>query len=147
MDVDQRLIGERSQPVFREVERGSIRRFAQALGLTDAKYRDVEAAQALGYRDIVAPPTYAVTLLPWEIPGLQVPSAGVLHGEQSFEWEDSICAGDRLSVTGWVDTIKSRGALHIITIASEGINQMGNLAFRAQAVLIVTEETAHANRG
>lgn len=150
MILNHELLGQRSEPLVREVERGAIRKFAAALGHNDAMYHDVEAARALGFRDLPAPPTFAVTLLPWHIPGLTMPAAGVLHGEQAFEWEAPICAGDAITVTGWVEDVKSRagqgGRMHIITIASEGVNQAGEWAFRAKAVIIATEEGEHETR-
>ena len=148
LKLDESLLGQRSEPVVREVERGAIRKFAAALGLDDPIHTAVEAARARGYRDLVAPPTFAVTLLPFEAPGLRLPKAGVLHGEQEFEWGAAICAGDRLTVTGWVEDVKTRsgagGKMHIISVASEAVNQDGERAFRAKAVLIVTEEVEHA---
>ncbi|NMP21088.1 MaoC family dehydratase [Sulfobacillus sp. DSM 109850] len=151
MLFQEEKIGQRSQPITHEVERGAIRRFARALGLTSAIHQDVASAQAAGFRDLVAPPTFVVTLLPWQIPGLTLPSAGVLHGEQEFWWGEPICAGDQIQVTGWVEDVKTRsgktGRMHIITIASEGMHQDEQPAFRARAVLIVTEEAENASRG
>lgn len=148
MHIEPHRLGARSEPVVHEIERGSIRRYARALGLTNAIHYDVEKARAEGYRDLVAPPTYAVTLLPWNIPGLNLPPAGVLHGEQAFEWgADPICAGDQIEVTGWVADVKTRGGMHIIGIESEGQHAGRGQAFHARAVLIVTEEVEHASRG
>src|SRR5690349_1714529 len=39
-----------------EVSRELIRRFADAIGDANPAYRDVEAAKALGYPDVIAPP-------------------------------------------------------------------------------------------
>lgn len=142
--LDNERLGQHSEARIQEVERGAIRKFAVALGLQDAVYHSVEAARAAGYRDLLAPPTFAVTLLPWTIPGVELPLAGVLHGEQEFEWLQPICAGDKIEVTGWVDEIKSRsgqsGQMTLITVASEGHGWGGALAFRSRALLIVTEE-------
>ncbi len=147
MLIEHERLGTRSIPVIHEVERGAIRRYALALGLTNAIHYDVEKARVEGYRDVVAPPTFVVTLLPWNIPGLHLPPAGVLHGEQAFDWsQDSICAGDRIEVTGWVADVKTRGGMHIIGIESEGQHVDRGLAFHARAVLIVTEEVEHASR-
>ncbi len=148
--LDAQSLGQRSQPKLFEVERGAVRKFAKALGLADSIYSSVEAAQAQGYRDLVAPPTFAVTLLPWQVPGLELPSAGVLHGEQEFEWGQPLCAGDVVEVTGWVDQVKSRssqtGKMSMITVCSEGRLKTGELAFSARALLIVTEEAPHGDR-
>ncbi len=145
--LDAEKLGQRSPVAMRTVERGAIRNFAVALGDRNPLYLSVEAARAQGYRDVVAPPTFAVTLLPWDIPGLEMPHAGVLHGEQEFEWGVPICAGDEIGVVGWVDAVKARsgqqGRMTMITVASEGTNENQEMAFRARAVLIVTEEAAN----
>ena len=44
-----------------EVSREHIRRFADAIGDPNPAYRDRDAARALGYSDVVAPPTSAPT--------------------------------------------------------------------------------------
>ena len=145
--VNRDRLGEHSLPLYNEVERGSIRRFAQALGVTDPISLFVEAAHQDGYRDLVAPPTYVVTLVPSILPGLELPKAGVLHGEQSFDWGEPICAGDVIEVQGWLDDVKTRsrreGTMTILTVVSEGYNQLQQFVFRAKAVLIVTEEVHH----
>ena len=45
-----------------EVGREHIRRFAEAIGDLNPAYLDVEAAKALGHRDVVAPPTFLTAL-------------------------------------------------------------------------------------
>ncbi len=45
-------------PVY-EVGREKIREFADAIRDDNPVYRDPAAAQALGYRDVIAPPTFA----------------------------------------------------------------------------------------
>lgn len=144
-------LGQRSQPRSHLVERGAVLKFARALGFDQPIYQSREAAQRAGYRDVLTVPTFAVTLLPWDIPGLALPDAGVLHGEQEFEWGEPICVGDVIEVSGWVDEVKSRaghdGQMSIISILSEGVHSSGAMAFRARSVLIVTEEVAGESRG
>lgn len=149
--LEHETLGQRSTPRLHEVERGAVRKFSAALGFTPSSiYVSEVAAQQAGYRDVVAPPTFAVTLLPWEIPGLTLPSAGVLHGEQEFVWDGPICAGDRVVVTGWVDEVKTRssqsGQMTLITIASEGVRESGEPLFRSRSLLIVTEEADSGSR-
>ena len=44
------------------VGREKIREFAMAVGDHNPAYHDVDAARALGYRDVIAPPTFPVVL-------------------------------------------------------------------------------------
>ena len=61
MPLDQSYVG-RSYPPTEpyQVGREKIREFARAIGATDPEYLDPEAARALGYADVVAPPTFPI---------------------------------------------------------------------------------------
>ena len=73
-----------------EVGREKIREFADAVGDMNPVYRDPAAARALGYPDVIAPPTFPIVLT--LTAGHQVitdPDFGldyskVVHGEQRF---------------------------------------------------------------
>jgi acyl dehydratase len=144
--VDPALVGRRSEPVSVEVEKGAIRRFAEALGETNPLYFDEEAARAAGFRSIVAPPTFPVTLGRVPVPGLVLPPAGLIHGEQEFEYGEPIVAGDVITLTSMLEDVKTRtgrqGTMTILTLRTEGVNQTGALAFVSRATIIVTEQAA-----
>lgn len=96
----------REAPVFEvTVEPFQLRLFAKAIGETRREYLDPAAARAMGYRDLPAPPTFAFSLAmrpqdPFDLLRLlDVDLARVLHGEQSFEYFEPICAGDRVRVS------------------------------------------------
>src|SRR5699024_2934326 len=84
------------------VTREEIAAFADALGSTGAAHRQVEAARALGYADVVAPPTFAVRLSQQceaqvvRDPGAGIDFARVVHGEEAFTHHRPIVAGDVL---------------------------------------------------
>ena len=44
------------------VDAASLAAFAAAVGTTDPVHTDPEAARAAGYRDVIAPPTFAVSI-------------------------------------------------------------------------------------
>src|SRR5207249_4088356 len=60
--VDRNAIGRESKAAVNDVEKGAIRRFAEALGETNPIYFEEAAARAAGYRSVVAPPTFPTTL-------------------------------------------------------------------------------------
>ncbi|NMP23308.1 FAS1-like dehydratase domain-containing protein [Sulfobacillus harzensis] len=142
-DYDPGRIGERSAPALHEIEKGAIRRFAEALGETNPVYFDEKAAQRAGYRSLVVPPTFYGTLGRNPIPGLQMPRAGVIHGEQEFVYGKAASAGDRIQVTGWLADVRkvqgSRGAMTLLTIMAEGVHEDGAMAFQSRSVLIISE--------
>lgn len=135
-------IGDRSQPYEQEIERGAIRNFANAIGDLAAEYHDVTAAREAGYADLVAPPTFAVTLPSHPVPGLDLAKPGIIHGEQHFELKVPIVAGDRITTVGWLTEAKTRrsaqGRMTFFTVAREGINQRGELVFRSRSVIVET---------
>ena len=58
MEEMKAVLGVESEPTVHEVERGAIRRFADAVGDPNPLYRDPDAARDAGYADVIAPPTY-----------------------------------------------------------------------------------------
>ena len=88
-------IGRTSAPITYDVERGHVRRFAQAIGDANPIYRDDKAER------IPAPPTFAIALRandPRE--GLDIDFTKLLHGEQEFEYHRPVVVGDVLSGEG-----------------------------------------------
>ncbi|MCY0887085.1 MAG: MaoC family dehydratase N-terminal domain-containing protein [Alicyclobacillaceae bacterium] len=88
------FVGVVSNTVPNEVEKGAIRKFADAIGDDDRIYREVEVAKAAGYRGIPIPPTFSRTFDFGVIEGLVLPTNGLIHGEQRFKYNEPICAGD-----------------------------------------------------
>jgi acyl dehydratase len=132
-----------SDPVTNEVERGAIRKFATALGETDAVFYDVDAARAAGYRDLLAPPTFVVTMGSGPVPGVELPPAGNLHGEQEIVLNRPIVAGDLITVVRSLAGTKERdgrtGKMRIYTFENRGTNQDGDLVFLSRQVIIVRQ--------
>ncbi|HEY0903064.1 MAG TPA: MaoC family dehydratase N-terminal domain-containing protein [Marmoricola sp.] len=128
-----------------EVERGALRFFAQVTGERRAEYVDVDAARAAGHRDLPVPPTYFFSLElqapePFAfLDALGVDLTRVLHGEQTFEYTRTACAGDRLTLTPRiVDTVeKSGGALELLTKQTTVTDARGDVVARLGSVLVV----------
>ncbi len=97
-EIDRSLIGQASEAYWVEVEKGAIRKFAEAIGDKDQRYYSEAAAQQAGYRTIIAPPTFPVTFRAPEEPiwTRHLDRLRILAGGQSFEYERPIYAGDRL---------------------------------------------------
>ncbi len=113
-----------------EVTRGDIRRFATAIGDTSPACHDVAAAEALGHRDLVAPPTFLITLaMAGSGDLLADPDLGlqyhlVVHGQQKFALHRPVCAGDVLDSEVRIADIRAardNELLHLVTeISCEG---------------------------
>ncbi len=141
--LDRRVIGKNYPAALSEVEKGAIRRFAEALGDPNPIYRDEDAAQAAGFRSLVAPPSFPATLSGGvdlrETLGIK--DRQVLVGEQSFEYYRPVCAGDRLLITTRVVDIYEKlgagGVMDFAVVEDEGRDDVGELFFRARRTLIV----------
>jgi hypothetical protein len=98
MGIDRALIGSSAAPFAVEVEKGAIRRFAEAIGETAEIYFDEAFAQSLGYPGIVAPPTFPTTFRPPSKPAWThgLDEGRILAGEQGFRYWRPILAGERL---------------------------------------------------
>ena len=102
-----------------------IREFAEAVGSTDPVHTDAETARARGYRDVIAPPTFA-DLIAQQCDAQLVrdPEAGidysrVVHGEQKFVHHRPITAGDNIVGVLHVDSVKAAGGHTMVTTRSE----------------------------
>ena len=95
-----------------EVTRGKIAEFATAIGEQSPLCFDTEAAQAAGYPDVIAPPTFAIVVftaggsIAVNEPGLGVNYAMVVHGEQAFEHSRPLHAGDVVVSRQTIELIK-----------------------------------------
>ncbi len=141
--LDRSLIGRESEPVVHEVEKGAIRRFAEALGDPNPIYTDEGAARAAGFPALVAPPTFPVVLTANERfrHSLDLGTRSILHGEQGFEYVRPIVAGDRITVVSKVADVLERpgtsGATDVLVIEDEARDDNGELVFRARATLVL----------
>jgi acyl dehydratase len=108
-----------------EVSRVKIAEFASAIGDSNPLYRDREAAQAAGHRDVPAPPTFPIVISmsgsarALMDPGLGINYAMVVHGEQRFEYNRPIYAGDVVTCQSTIADIREAGRNVLLTTQSE----------------------------
>jgi len=143
MPVDQSFRG-RSFPPTRpyEVGREKIREFADAINDPNPVYRERAAAQALGYPDVIAPPTFAIVLtLPAGGEVIRDPAFGldysrVVHGEQRFVHHRPIVAGDLLQVVVTVEDIRIAAGNELVTNRAELMTVAGERVCTAYSVIV-----------
>lgn len=109
-----------------EVSREKIRDFAVAIGDHNPLYTDPEAARALGYPDVVAPPTFLTVLGfrfagdgPVVDPALGLNYAMVVHGEMGFTHHRPVHPGDRLTASTRVESIRAAGRNEYLVLVTE----------------------------
>lgn len=124
------------------VGREKIREFAAAIGDRNPAYHDASAARALGYRDVIAPPTFAfaVTMQAFETvvldPELGLDYSRVVHGEQSFAYDRPITAGDELQVTMVIEAIRAVAGNDMITAKATIATTDGESVATATSVIV-----------
>ena len=107
------------------VTAAEIAAFASAVGSDDPVHHDADAARAAGYRDVIAPPTFAVTIAQrCDAEYVKDPDSGidysrVVHGEQRFVHHRPITAGDEILGELTVDAVRSAGGHSMITTRTE----------------------------
>ena len=125
------------------VGREKVREFARAVFSTSPLNFDPDAAEAAGYPDIVAPPTFPVVVQEFTLAQLLAePDAGidftrVVHGDQQFSYTRPIVAGDELTATLTVAAVKSLGGHSMVTAVTSMVDVAGEHVVTATSTLVV----------
>ncbi|MFI1969470.1 hypothetical protein BLA24_14590 [Streptomyces cinnamoneus] len=143
MALDQSFVG-RTYPATDpyEVGREKIREFAEAIGDANPVYTDAEAAKAMGHPDVIAPPTFvfAITFKAARQvirdPQLGLDYSRVVHGDQKFAYTRPVRAGDRLTVTSTIESIKSLAGNDVLAVRGEVHDQSGEHVVTAHTMLV-----------
>ena len=147
MPVNAELAG-RSYPATPPylVGREKVREFATAIGDTHPVFHSLSAAREAGHRDVVAPPTFAVVVQEHTLaqllgdPDAGIDFARVVHGDQRFTFTRPIVAGDELSATLTVTSVKSLGGHSMVTAESAIVDAAGAHVVTAISTLVVRGE-------
>ena len=126
MPVNPEYVGKSYPPTAPySVGAAKIREFAEAVGAKDPVHVDTAAAVAAGYRDVIAPPTFAVLIAQQcegqfvRDPGAGVDYSRVVHGEETFTHHRPLTAGDDVVGVLHVDTIREAGGHSMVTTRVE----------------------------
>lgn len=125
------------------VGREKVREFARAVFATNPVNLDADAARAAGHADVVAPPTFPVVVQEATLAQLLADAdAGidfsrVVHGEQRFSYTRPIVAGDELTATLTVTSVKTLGGNAMVTAESAITDASGAHVVTAISTLVV----------
>ncbi|KEP75730.1 Acyl dehydratase [Microbacterium sp. ru370.1] len=149
MPVNPELVGRVFPPTAPYlVGREKVREFARAVFADAPQHSDPEAARALGYDDVVAPPTFAMVVQDLTLQQLLGdPESGIelsrlVHAEQRFRYTRPIVAGDELVATLSVTGIRSMGGNAMITSEAEIVDATGAHVVTTTSVLLAGEAGA-----
>jgi acyl dehydratase len=125
------------------VGREKVREYAHAVGETDPRYLDPEAARAAGFADVVAPPMFAAVYCGPAIgPAVLDPEVGIdfarlVHGAQEFTWHEPVVAGDEITTEASLEETSERGGMRFYVFKTESKNQRGELVSEGRWTNIV----------
>ena len=125
------------------VGREKIREFAHAVKASNSMHFDVLAAQAAGYLDVIAPPTFAVVIQERSLTSVladkeaDIDFSRVVHGDQRFIHTRPIVAGDELTSQLTVASVKSLGAHAMVTFETKIHDADKQLVCTAISTLVV----------
>ncbi|MDR6200575.1 acyl dehydratase [Microbacterium sp. SORGH_AS428] len=128
------------------VGREKVREFARAVFATDPQHTDPAAAQALGYADVVAPPTFAMVIQDLTLQQLLAePDSGIalertIHAEQRFRYSRPIVAGDELTAQLRVTGVRAVGKGAMVTSEAEVTDATGAHVVTATSILLIGGE-------
>ena len=137
------FVGRSSEPVRNVVERDAVRLFAEAIADPSPLYRDEERAKKSRYGRLLAPPTFPRTFDYGRVEGLELPPAGLIHGEFRISYKRPLLVGDellcRLQLKDSYDKDGRRGLLGFLLFERTGEDPEGNLVFTTNDTVVVTE--------
>jgi acyl dehydratase len=125
-----------------EISRVKIADFVDAIGEPSELCRDKGAATKSGYPDVIAPPTFAISITMDASreavldPGLGLDYSMVVHGEQNFEHSRPLHAGDVVMATTTIESIRAVGSLSMLTTATELATVDGEHVCTARTTLV-----------
>ncbi|CAG7605092.1 MaoC family dehydratase N-terminal domain-containing protein [Leucobacter soli] len=125
------------------VGREKVREFARAVLSEAPLNHDPEAARSAGFADVVAPPTFAIAVQDLTLQQLladeeaAVDFSRVVHGDQRFSYSRPIVAGDELTGTMTVTSVKQLGGNSMVTSSTDVVDASGDHVVTAVSTLVV----------
>lgn len=87
-------IGKFSNKVKNVVERGAVKKFAEAINDLHPIYFDEDTGKLSKYKNNIAPPTFPRIFDYGVIAEFNPPIKGLIHGEQTFHYERPLFVGE-----------------------------------------------------
>ena len=136
-----------------EIEKGTLRRFAQAIDDQNPLWQNEECASKSQYGGIIAPPTFILTIGFEQIQqkmATLMPGAGRLHGGTEVKYYQPVRPGDVITASGKIAQVQEResnklGKIVLVTFNINYTNQRQELVTRCrqQTILYQPEGTKY----
>ncbi|NEU31397.1 MaoC family dehydratase [bacterium LRH843] len=140
----EKLVGTCSVPVKNKIDKEEIKKFALAIGEPLPIYIDEQFAKQSKHGRILAPPTFPRTLDFGEIKGMKLPSAGLIHGEQMYQYTRPLYEGEiihgQCQLLACEKKQSRNGTMLLIKLKQTGFDEDENEIFTSIRTLIMTEK-------
>jgi acyl dehydratase len=137
-------VGKRSNKVKNVIEKGAVKKFAEAIGDLHPIYFDEETGRNSRYQNNIAPPTFPRTFDYGVIEGLNLPNKGLIHGEQTFHYQRPLVVGEELlcysEVKKYFEKKGNFGEMGFLVLESFGEDLAGNIIFSSKSTIVISEE-------
>lgn len=128
------------------VGREHIRSFASATQNTHPLHHDVDVARAAGYSDVLAPPTYLVSLAQQAEahvvadPDAKIDFSRVVHSDERFTHHRPVVAGDELQAQAQVTKVREMAGNRMVTSEVQITSTEGEVVATVTSTLLVRAE-------
>jgi acyl dehydratase len=137
------VIGKRSEKVKNTVERGAVKKFAEAIGDAHPIFIDEETGRLSRYKNNIAPPTFPRVFDYGVINELKLPNKGLIHGKQTYHYERPLVVGEEIfcyqEVNDYFEKKGKSGEMGFLVLKRYGVTQEGKIVFTAEQVVIISE--------
>jgi acyl dehydratase len=145
--ANREMIGTTFEPVTATIDAESVKAFARALGDLNPLYVDQTLAESSPFGALVAPPTYPIAFMAQSMSGaagsfdkLGLNFMTLVHGEQEFEYDRPILAGEALTLRARIADVSEKqgrsGTLDILVLETEGTDSDGKRVFVSRQTLV-----------
>jgi acyl dehydratase len=131
MPIKTDAVGKSWPSTTYQVGREKIKEYATVLGIENPVHYEVAAAREAGFRDVVAPPMFAVVYSMRALaPAMFDPEVGMnfatmVHGGQTFEWGEPACSGDEITTTAKCVSIEEKLGNGFYVFETTSVNGAG----------------------
>lgn len=136
-------IGKQSDKVKNVVERGAVKKFAEAIGDLHPIYFDEDTGRLSRYGKNIAPPTFPRVFDYGVIEGLHLPNKGLIHGEQSFHYVRPLYVGEEVycysKVKNYFEKKGNFGEMGFLVVENVGVDGDGNTIFTSSSTVVISE--------
>ena len=128
-----------------EIEKGTLRRFTQAIDDQNPLWQDEECASKSQYGGIIAPPTFILTIGFEQIQqkmATLMPGTGRLHGGTEVKCYQPVRPGDVITASGKITQVQEResnklGEIVLVTFNIKYTNQRQELVTKCRQLTIL----------